>query len=460
MKLLYCLVVASVTLMSQAHAGEKVSQLASKARSEARRWQSDASLVEINASIGADGTVGPADGVIFNFFSPSNGQYLMVSMAGAMVHSTPMPHGEAKLPIPERFMGLSDAAAAVRKRGFEASRVSGTLRVHQIEAGNRPLWMMTVNNPRDSRGNKATIYVDAISGAVGDFAQISGRKEAHDRAQDLTQKKLAPDEQIEFASLRKKADGIAASQHQNFKLYQTEVEFEANSLRISQVDFRYFRLMPGGGSSQAWEQLLMHVSTGGRIRTGRTLGHTYPGTISGSRQTFSDPRPATAAPGNVLTPDEAIRRLNRSPLMSPEYVTLKGGGPDPRRYRREVKDVNDPSVFKLKVQLIQVGAKYYSIGNVTLSPTTADAWPKWVRQTNQPSIYDVFFKKTAPEGKWIWWTVTLYPNLPGERYEYIYMDALTGKATSHCAEPSGPGGLSRPEVVPVPVPCAPSPKGS
>jgi hypothetical protein len=40
---------------------------------------------------------------------------------------------------------------------------------------------------------------------------------------------------------------------------------------------------------------------------------------------------------------------------------------------------------------------------------------------------------TAPRGQWVWWTLVQHL-VAGPRYEFLYMHAVTGTATSHCAE--------------------------
>jgi hypothetical protein len=257
--------------------------------------------------------------------------------------------------------------------------------------------------------------------------------DAKQRGEERRQHQLPPDQPIDFVSLRKKADDLAAKQHENFKLHQAEVEFVSSMLRINQVNFHYFRPTPSGGATSKWERLQVNVNTGGRVTTGRTARGSYSGTIGATRQAFGDP-PPMAAPANILNPEDAIRRLNRGPLSSPFGDPQVG---------------KDPTQGKLNVQLIRVGSQYMA-GTVVLSPTVPGQ-VHWIERAIQPSIHDPFFKQTAPAGKWVWWTVAQHTDVPGKRYEYIYFDTASGKATSHCVEPSGP----RNAVVPVPVPCGP-----
>jgi hypothetical protein len=273
--------------------------------------------------------------------------------------------------------------------------------------------------------------------AAGEKVLAGTQEDSNRRAEERRQQQLPPDQLIDFLSLRKKADELSARQHPDFKLHQIEVEFASTMLRINQAHFHYFHPIPSGAANSRWERLQVAINTGGRVTTGKTVRSSYPGTIGASRQAFGDPAP-TAAPANVLNPEEAVRRLNRGPITTPFSAPS---------YRK------DPSQWKFYVQLIRVGAQYMA-GTVTLSPPGAGRI-KWIERAIQPSIHDTFFKQTAPAGKWVWWTVAQHTDVTGERYEYIYMDASTGKATSHCAEPSGP----REAAVAVPVPCAPAAKG-
>jgi hypothetical protein len=278
----------------------------------------------------------------------------------------------------------------------------------------------------------ALLLLISVCSGTGQKAWSGTAEDSKRRAEDRRQQQLPPDYPTDFISLRKKADDLAARQHQNFKLHQVEVEFAGSTLRINQVNFHYFLPTPDGGATSKWERLQVNVNTGGKITTAGTTRSSYPGTIAASRQAFSDP-PPTAAPANILNPEDAVRRLNRGPLTSPFSS---------RSY------LKDPQQWKLNVQLIRVGAQYMA-GTIPLSPP-GPGRIKWIERAIQPSLHDPFFKQTAPAGKWVWWTVAQQTDIPGEKYEYIYMDALTGKATSHCAEPSGP----RDATVAVPVPCA------
>jgi hypothetical protein len=278
---------------------------------------------------------------------------------------------------------------------------------------------------------------------AGENVLAGTNEDAKQRAEERRQQQLPPDQPIDFISLRKKADDLAGRQQADLKLHQAEVEFSSSTLRINQVNFHYFRPTPSSVANSKWERLQVHVSTGGRVTTGRTARGSYPGTIGASSQAFGDP-PPTAAPINFLAPEDVIRRLNRGPLSSTFGDPRAGPGP---------AYLKNPSRWKLNVQLIRVGSQYMA-GTVTLSPI-AGGHVHWIKRAIQPSLHDPFFKHTAPAGKWLWWTVAQQTNMPGERYEYIYMDAITGKFTSHCAEPSGP----RNAVVPVPVPCGPPSKG-
>ncbi|MGH8734595.1 MAG: hypothetical protein ACREVB_12985, partial [Burkholderiales bacterium] len=63
-----------------AEAGDKVSDLARRARDQARLWQADAQLVHVEVTAGEDGSLSrgstPPHWATFNFLSPSLGHGL------------------------------------------------------------------------------------------------------------------------------------------------------------------------------------------------------------------------------------------------------------------------------------------------------------------------------------------------------------------------------------------------
>jgi hypothetical protein len=253
------------------------------------------------------------------------------------------------------------------------------------------------------------------------FAPAAGGAEVDLLNEELREKELPANEPIDFTSLRKRADAMAARQDSSFKLHQVEVDFEfPNSTpRIGHVDFHYFRPAPSRGRP-GWEELSLGVAVTVKY------GYKSPGRISGGRQLFDDPRPSPA-PANIIAPEEALRRLNRGPLAPLHSLPNLP---------------KDPGRWTLSVQLIQLGAKYWA-GNVGRSPNLGV-------HTGHNGLYteEPFFVKTAPRGTWVWWTVTQHV-VPGTRLEYIYIDAVTGKISSHCAEQSAA------HTPLVPVPCAP-----
>jgi HTH-type transcriptional regulator/antitoxin HigA len=317
-----------------------------------------------------------------------------------------------------------------------ADILAGRQRVSEILKTKRKL---TLKKAFWMRIHYALVLAGLILACVG-FGEAAGaesNQDAKQRGEERRQQQLPPDQPIDFLSLRKKADDLSARQHRDFKLHQIEIEFASSTLRINQAHFHYFHPLPGGAVNSRWERLQVSINTGGTVTTGKTTRSSYPGTIGASRQAFGDPLP-TAAPGNILNPEDAVRRLNRGTITAPFSSPSYGKHPDQ---------------WKFFLQLIRVGAQYMA-GTVTMSPPGAGRI-KWIERAIQPSIHDPFFRQTAPAGKWVWWTVAQHADAPGERYEYVYIDAVTGKFTSQCAEPSG----SRTATVAVPVSCTPPAKG-
>jgi hypothetical protein len=120
-------------------------------------------------------------------------------------------------------------------------------------------------------------------------------------------------------------------------------------------------------------------------------------------------------PASILSPEEVIRRLDRGPLAPPKLTESDVWHPKPERWA-------------FVVQLIQVGAAYWA-GRPGLH-TNVLGW------TSRPA--EALFAATAPQGQWVWWTLVQHL-VVGHRYEFLYMDAVTGTATSHCADEVGQG---------------------
>jgi hypothetical protein len=117
----------------------------------------------------------------------------------------------------------------------------------------------------------------------------------------------------------------------------------------------------------------------------------------------------------MLAPEEVIRRLGRGPLAPPTLTEPDVRHPKPERWA-------------FVVQLIQVGAAYWA-GRPGLHPNML-GW------TSPPA--EALFAATAPQGQWVWWTLVQHL-VVGPRYEFLYMDAITGAATSQCADQVGQG---------------------
>jgi hypothetical protein len=207
------------------------------------------------------------------------------------------------------------------------------------------------------------------------------------------------------------ADAMAAKQSSKFKMHEIGIElhFPAAGIRIKEAAFHYFQPLHGEGR-HTWEELRVSIET--------PRSPELKGSITGSRWKAEDAVP-TAAPANIIAPEKAIALLNRAPMNTP----------------KEQEPDKDKSRWTVTLQLIQIGAKYWGAGNPRHFPTASV-------HTGEKGTYrdEPFFAKTAPRSKWVWWTVVQHvtPVRYKYVYEYIYMDAVTGKATSHCAEQPSP----------------------
>lgn len=208
----------------------------------------------------------------------------------------------------------------------------------------------------------------------------------------------------DYASLRKAADSFAARSKPGSKLWRVDLSgsYSGGSLQIQEGEFHYFL-----STKDATDLLRVHVSS-----------------LEGMHLPQVEQRPwfqpevwqMVPVPANALSPDDALRRLKRQ---------LRG----------------DPQRRLIQLNLIQAGAALADgPGNRFQWGLLADAMG--VRRPDMD-----FFAKTAPLGKWIWWTVETQdrpypgsdprgPGTPQRVREFIYIDALTGSATSHCKGPT------------------------
>lgn len=378
---------ALVLAASPADASDQVSSLLKKARAEAKHWQRDAVLVEITATVGQDGTLPPQTGAMFNFLSKSKGQGLMVAIGAGQVQAMPMPVGQATLSLPDTFIDPSRAVTQARTAGLKGSSIAANLRGYDAETGEQFVWRLTTHDPA---AGTQTFWVDARSGALTSYENLTGATDAARRSKHLQEKSPPTGPSKDFTVLRREADALAATQHLDFKLFQIEAWLRGRP-EIYQARFHYFRKTKPVSlfAAAGWEELQVNVDTHG---------------MRGERGEGRGPLPAPV-PGTILTPEEAFQRLGRGPLVSHLGGLVKAGrAPE----------------WDFHVQLVLGGIE--DRRNVTGF------------RPNEDTPEHPFFNQTAPAGKWIWWAVSQDKSLEGKRLEYLYLDAATGRATSHCAE--------------------------
>lgn len=212
----------------------------------------------------------------------------------------------------------------------------------------------------------------------------------------------------DLASLRKAADAFAAQSKPGSKLWRIDLtgSYDGGSFQIQKGEFHYFLLAKGSVdllSAIVTSLEGMHLPQVKPGNDGQTLG-----IIEVEKWQM------TPVPGNVRSPDDVLRRLNRP---------LRG----------------EPGRGLIYLKLVQVGSPADS--------SRSNLQFRWVGNPLGVGAPDaLFFARTAPHSKWIWWTVVEqdrpYPGcVPGlgacQRVrEYIYIDAITGNAASHCRGPS------------------------
>lgn len=387
-----------------AAAGETVAAATEKARAEAKRWKSDAVLIEIVAAPQPDGTLGPGRGAMFNFRSRSTGEGLMVAIADGKPTVMPMPVDPSAVPLPDRFLDLAEAIGAARKQGL-GQVMQASMKAYPTAKGTRIAWELA--------GSGGTIMIDAASGEATNFAALSGLAEANQsKAAASRSETVPPGTATDFASLRRRADAEAARQTPPLKLYEIELVLTSQTLQIAEAEFHYFRpSAPRGAPASGWEDLSVHIEAPRSWMNGRRRID-VPGKFNVVMSDFDDPKPSPA-PANILAPDEAIRRLNRPPMPMPSL-----SGPP-----------SDMSDWKMQVQLVLTGADYHT-GTRQLAPSSPEGEDARLGR-------DPFFTRTAPSREWVWWTVVQRPRVPQEEYHYLYTDAVSGRATVACRQGRG-----------------------
>jgi hypothetical protein len=233
----------------------------------------------------------------------------------------------------------------------------------------------------------------------------------------------------DFASLRKAADDFARKETPGFQLLKVELiaSHQRQQFQIHDSEFHYF------GSIKKLDYKIPGVTT----RVGdmemlklrvRALEGMHLPKIESEPYKISideDAWQMMPVPNKIVSPEEAMRQLNRE-IPGDPYRRPKAGVPV---YR------DRPDLFDLK--LVKIGD--------TRSGASRSQF-KWAGLSSFfgfPRPQSDFFARTGPLGKWIWWTRVEQnrpdpasnprrAGTPRKVLEYIYIDALTGKAESHC----------------------------
>jgi hypothetical protein len=237
----------------------------------------------------------------------------------------------------------------------------------------------------------------------------------------------APSAAADFASLRKAADDFATREKPGFKLLRVELTASnpRKSLQIHDGEFHYF------GPIEKLSYKIPGVTTRiGDMQVLRLIvrpleGAQLPKIQSNPYKLAIDEGAwqMTPVPGKIVSPEDAIRRLNRD-IPGDLYRRPRPGVPH---------DGNRQDLFELK--LVQIGAAGSSRSEFKWTGLSG----AFGFRQNQAE----FFVKTGPLGKWIWWTMVEQKRrgpasdprragTPRKVLEYIYIDAVTGKAESHC----------------------------
>jgi hypothetical protein len=233
----------------------------------------------------------------------------------------------------------------------------------------------------------------------------------------------------DFASLRTAADDVARKASAGFKLLKVDLTASHQDvhLQIYGSEFYYFGAIaklagriPGVTTRVGDLELL-------RVRVRRLEGIPLPHIESEPSKIAIDEEAweMTAVPTRIISPEEVIQRLNRT-IPGDPYRGPKPGLP---AYRER------PDLFELK--LVKIGDARAASARERFRWAGLSAFFGFARPR------DEFFVRTGPVGKWIWWTRVEQDRpdpasnpqgvgKPRRVMEYIYIDALTGQAESHC----------------------------
>jgi len=436
MKRLMAALLVLVLLGAGAEAGDKVADLARHAREQARLWQADAQLVQIEATAGEDGTLSgastPRHWATFYFLSPSLGHGLAVAAGGPKLETQPWQTRERYAgPIPDRFTDLSASVAEARKHGLRGSMIVAKLRVYPraLDQPHRAYWSISGSGAPGAPG--LTMYIDAETGTLARIAESAGP------ASRGRQSALLPDSTgFDLEALRQVADRTAAGQHAGFKLFaillqlahdeflNRRAEVRDVPIGFAQARFHYFRETP----PYWWEHLEIEMQRE-PPRPAWATRYTVPKARPLLAEiAFSPPRKPEgfwmpqAVPADLLPPQAALERLQRA------------------FYTRQVSQDG-----KAEVWLWRSGDPYRPV------------------QHGPREDWHTFFTATVPPGRWFWWTVVDHLDASEWQrtsrthrrgyYEFIFIDARTGAETVACTAPQAVlTGYQKPLVA---LPCPP-----
>jgi len=241
---------------------------------------------------------------------------------------------------------------------------------------------------------------------------------------------------MDFASARKATDAFARQKDPDAKLWRVDA-----------------RASLAGGAPEVLDYVFHYVYRHSQGMGTLALQPTPAGVTHARVPNVDSMEPWQTAPlpGTIRAPDAILRELQR---VLPSALAR-----EPRAVGRS--DPSQPGAFR--ITLLYAGAELAS------GERNQFQWNALGRTLGVPPRDMQFFARTAPSGRWIWWTaVTLdRPDPatnprgiggPARVSQFFYVDALTGKIETYCLGPvSGP--VSCDAVASTPPPAAASPPG-
>jgi len=215
-----------------------------------------------------------------------------------------------------------------------------------------------------------------------------------------------------YAAMRRAADALAMHVHSGLKLWRVDLRgwFRDNTFKIADGDFHYFVITGQLPTDHSWVSS-KDVSLL-RVRAKNLPGMNLPETTRLEDEMMVDRWQLVAVPSGIRAPED---------IMASTKTALG----------------HDPDGGPIRLRLLYVS------NEIATSQRYKPRMPGELANLGVRGFEGPFFVRTAPHDAWIWWTVTEQdridpaanvkgPGKPRRAMEFVYVNAVTGSATSRC----------------------------